>query len=62
MRKLIWADEKAFHGVRCSDCGWLIPNPSMDPQNRSEEEWRAEMQRRFGAHECEKYPLKPKPV
>ena len=62
MRKLIWGEEKAFKGIKCSECGWLVPNPSMDAQNRTEEEWRAEIQRRFEDHKCEKHPLKPKEV
>ena len=62
MRKLAWRDEKAFHGVACSACGWVMPNPSMDLQNRNKKEWKIEIRRRFEAHECEKYPLKPKRV
>jgi len=62
MREMVWADEVAFHGVSCSDCGWLVPQPSMDAQNRSEEEWKKEIKRRFDAHDCAKHPRKPKPA
>jgi hypothetical protein len=58
MRKLIWDDRIKMRC--CSECGWVSPNPSLDFQNRSEAEWEAEVQRRFGEHDCKKHPLKPK--
>ncbi len=58
MRQLRW--DEGIRMRRCSDCGWVSPNPSLDFKKRSEAEWNAEVQRRFEEHDCKEYPLKPK--
>lgn len=45
MRRLQWSEEKAFKGYTCSECGWLVPNPKLDFENRSKEQLREKAER-----------------
>ena len=58
MRQVIWDEQIKMQ--RCSECGWVSPNPALDFQNRSKAEWKAEVKQRFENHNRKKYPLKPK--
>ena len=60
MRQLRWSKEKRFEGWTRSDCGWLVPNPSLDFENRTKEQLRDKAQKDFDSHDCAKYPRKPK--
>jgi hypothetical protein len=56
-KRLIWKDEKAFKGWGCEDCGFILPNPRAV---NSFDTYVEESRERFNAHECAKFPLKPK--
>jgi hypothetical protein len=54
-REMKWTKEKAFEGLRCSQCRWLFPNPKRsDAQDKKA--FLAEAQTSFDSHDCEKYP------
>jgi len=59
-RKKKWSKEKTFEGFTCSECGWLSPNPTMDGKERSKKELLEKIEADFAAHDCSKYPRKPK--
>jgi hypothetical protein len=60
MRQMVWDDKLKMR--RCSECAWVSPNPALDFQNRTKEEWEAHVKGKFDEHDCKKYPLKPKPI
>jgi hypothetical protein len=62
-RELVWQDEVAFHGLGCSDCGWIYPNPAaigidIAPTTDAEAKIAYEEQANaiFREHRCEEYP------
>lgn len=57
MQKIVWKDEKAFHGWGCSDCGFVLPNPRALVHVDG---YITESKAAFDAHDCAKFPLKPK--
>jgi hypothetical protein len=62
-RELVWKDEVAFHGLACSECGWIYPNPAaigsdIAPTTDVEAKIAYEEQASaiFREHRCGEYP------
>jgi len=56
-RKLIWKEEKAFHGWGCDHCGFILSNPRLLD---SMDDYVPRARKAFEAHKCEDNPRKPK--
>ena len=63
-RELVWKDEVAFHGLGCSECGWIYQNPAaigidIAPTTDGEAKIAYEEQATavFREHRCEEYPV-----
>jgi hypothetical protein len=55
MPKLIWKDEKSFHGWGCDQCGFILPDPRfLDALDG----YAAQARNDFAVHECTKHPQK----
>lgn len=59
-REMEWSKEKTFEGYTCPECGWLSPNPTLDFEKRTKREQLKKIKADFDAHDCSKYPRKPK--
>jgi hypothetical protein len=63
-RRLIWANEKNYHGPACSNCRWIHPSyEPTDPAKTSMEDarkgYRAKVAAEFSKHDCKNYPKNP---
>lgn len=59
LRKLIWIENRHFHGWRCSECAWVF-NASGPPEGHSLKEMTENYEllrdQGFAAHVCAKHP------
>jgi hypothetical protein len=54
-RKLVWNEEKAFHGWACDQCGFVLPNPRLLD---SMDDYVPQARKAFEAHNCAANPLR----
>ena len=59
LRKLMWVEDRHFHGWRCSECAWVF-NASGPPEGHSLKEMMENYEllrdKGFAAHVCAKHP------
>ena len=63
MREMMWTKERGFEGWRCSECGWVYPNPSvlgidlpLMTKTEEAENLRRKVRTSFDEHDCAQYP------